>query len=137
MSRIEGWEKRLAEIVARAKAKPYQLGVHDCFSFSCEVCRSLTGRDVWQEFAGRYASTEEAIALIYSRGKNYTEAFTWAWSSPPISPKLAQRGDIVARTGEDGYMHLGVCLGLDSAYLGPEGLVMLRTIESEVAWRIE
>lgn len=135
--RIEGWEQRLHAIVTGAAHVPYVLGEHDCFSVACAVVHALTGRDLWPQFMGRYRTVEEAIALIHAHGGSYIEAFSWAWGSSPIPVKLAQRGDLVARYGDDGYMHLGVCMGANSAFLGEAGVVMMRTLDSVVAWRIE
>src|SRR6266508_3556525 len=74
--RLPGWEDRLAEAIAAARAKPYVLGEHDCFRLACAVVRALTGEDRWPQWRGRYASKREALRLIAEAGRDFTAAFS-------------------------------------------------------------
>jgi hypothetical protein len=118
-----------------ARRAPYELGVHDCFKVACEVLKALTGVERWNEFAG-YRTKEEAVALILQHGSTFELAFDVFFGSTNVAPAFAQRGDICATRGPDGEKHLGVCLGVDTAFLGPGGLVHMPTLSCLCCWKI-
>lgn len=134
--RLQGWESRLAELVERARARPYVLGEHDCFRFACGAVQALTGEDRWPEFAGKYSTRRGALALLATYGRSFEEAFTWFFRSPAVEPAWARRGDVLAFATLDGEKHLGVCLGATTAGLGEGGLLFVRTMGCSCAWRI-
>jgi hypothetical protein len=133
--RLEGWEFRLDKVIEAARARKYEIGRHDCFRVACQVLEALTGRDRWPEFDGRYSSSREALRLIAQYGSTFEAAFDWFFGSH-VEVRRARRGDIVAVKGEDGQKHLGVCLGVNSAFLAPQGLVYVPTLTGLCAWRI-
>lgn len=133
--RIEGWEARLAAIVEAARVRPYVLGEHDCFRVACEVVEALTGVDRWLEFVG-YRTKREALVLLARHGATFEAAFDWFFGAAHVDVRLARRGDIVALADETGEKHLGVCLGLNAAYLAPTGLVQVPTRQGLCAWEV-
>lgn len=134
--RIEGWEGRLWKVLEAAQARPYELGVHDCFRVACEVIEALTGRDdLWARFSG-YRTREEARAYIARYGSSFERCFDHVFGVEAQNIRLARRGDIVALQTADGEKHLAVCLGVEAACLGPEGLLRVPTLTCLCAWRV-
>jgi uncharacterized protein DUF6950 len=137
--RLEGWEGRLVAAIEAARARPYELGAWDCFRFACSCVEALTGVNRWGEFAGRYRSRRESLALIAEHGSTFEAAFDWFFSAQAVDVRAAQRGDIVAYRGPDGEKHLGVVTldGTQAALLGPEGLAFVPVLTCLCAWRVE
>lgn len=136
MLRIEGWEERLAAVVAGARRTPFAWGTHDCLSFSCQAIEALTGVDRFGEFRGRYASEGQALRLLSELGGHWEDAARWFFGAEPVNTRFARRGDICAR-GDDGAIHaLAVCVGARAAGLGPEGVVFAPLSSFSLAWRI-
>lgn len=135
MARLEGWDKRLAQVIESARDKPYQLGEHDCFRVTCQTVEALTGVNRWPDFAG-YKTVRDALALIARHGPTFERAFDRFFGSPNVDVRCARRGDIVAVAAADGQKHLGVCLGSQSAVLQSTGLQFVPTMTCLCAWRV-
>lgn len=137
--RIEGWERRLDAVIEAARAQPYQLGQHDCFTVACAAVQALTlGGDLFARWRGTYSTKDEAHAKILEHAATFTEFFSNVFGVLPSGVKLARRGDIVEYF--DGLLiekHLGVCLGERTALLGERGLIFLPTLECNLCWRID
>ena len=133
--RLEGWDTRLWPIIEAARVKPYVLGEHDCFRLACATVEALTGIDRWPEFAG-YTTRRAALAKLAAHGSNFEEAGDWFFESPSVDVRMARRGDICCIETVDGEKHLGVCLGRDTALLGPDGLTFFATLICRCVWRI-
>jgi len=140
MERIEGWESRLTAVIEAARATPYVLGEHDCFRLACRVIEALTGVDRWPEWAGRYATRRECLALLATHGHNFTEAGNWFFGAEPVSWRQARRGDILEYRElsgpQAGEAHLVVCQGERSAGLLGVGFVFVPTAACAHAWRV-
>jgi hypothetical protein len=136
--RIEDLAQRQFKVLAvlqLAQARPYQLGVHDCFRVACQVVQALTGVDRWPQFAG-YRSEREAKALLARHGRSFEAAFDWFFGRAHICTQQAIPGDICALETADGEKHLGVCLGADTVFLAPEGLVYVPTVTCLCCWKV-
>lgn len=133
--RLEGWERRLEQAIEAARARPYELGVHDCFSFACHVIQALTGVDRWPEFAG-YRTKREAMIKLAERGSSFEAAGDWFFGAPRVGVKLARRGDICCFRDALREKHLGVCLGRRTAVLQTSGLAFVETSECLCAWAV-
>lgn len=134
--RAEGWEGRLNAVIDAARATPYALGTHDCFRVACATVHALTGVDRWAEWQGRYRSRREALALIAEHGRSFEAAASAFFGEPASDVRHARRGDLVCVQTEDGEKHLGVCLGINAAVLGPDGLAFVPTMTCLCCWRI-
>lgn len=133
--RRQGWESRLADVIARGRTERYELGVSDCFSMACAAVQALTGVDLWAEWAGRYRTRREALRLLHEyAGAGFTEAFSKLFGSTPTDVRLARRGDIVEYI--DAEPHLGVCLGSAVAVREASELVYAPLLMCRHAWRI-
>lgn len=134
--RLSGWDKRLRDVVEAAEARPYSLGEWDCFRMACAVVQALTGADRWPEWQGQYRDLKSALRLLARHGSTFEAAFDWFFQVQRSTPFWARRGDICALATEDGQKHLGVCLGAETAFLGPTGLVRVPTLTCLCAWRV-
>ena len=134
--RLAGWEMRLAEIVDRFDRSAYALGSNDCFRFACETVAALTGRDLWPQFEGRYATRADAIRLIRSVDTDLRRAVEIVFGVEPVSILSAGRGDLYLFV--DAQPHLGVGLGAEVAVMLPEGLGLARIDDRrlQAAWRV-
>lgn len=137
MTRREGWERRLQDVVQAAQGQPYRLGEHDCFRFACAAVEALTGEDRWAEWAGRYITRHRALRLLHEYGGGgFTEAFNKFFGAEPVVRGLARRGDVLEYVDAAGEQHLGVCIGAEVAVLGEAGLAFVKLSQCRHAWRV-
>lgn len=130
--RRDGWEHDLHEVIEGAREAPFSWGRHDCATWVADVRRALTGIDAAARWRGTYRTAPGAMRAIRRSGaRDLAEAVTRELGGPLASPSLAQRGDIVS----DGAA-LGVCLGAEAAFLGPDGLVFRPLAVCTMAWRV-
>lgn len=137
--RLDGWDARLWAVVEAARDRPFAWGVHDCATWVADVRCALTGQDAAAAWRGSYSTARGAWRALRRRGhEGLEEAVCAVLGSCLASPLAAQRGDIVA-AGAAGNAHplaLGVCMGVQSAFLGKRGLVWLPSEENIMAWRV-
>lgn len=133
--RHEGWEKRLDQVIEAARARPYELGVHDCFRLMCRVVEALVGEDRWPAFAG-YRTKREALAKLAAHGSSFEAAGDWFFGVPRMDVKRARRGDACCFVDAVGEKHLGVCLGRDTAVLHASGVIFVDTLDCRCAWEV-
>lgn len=136
-ARLEGWEERLAAVIESARTTAYDLGRHDCWRVACAAIEALTGIDHWPEFAGKYSTKREALALIATYGPTWDKAFSRFLSVAPGSPYSARRGDLVTYEDANG-RHMGVCVGSLVAVLGEHGLTFIPITSRSVlaSWKV-
>lgn len=129
---------KLFNYINAHERKLFVWGKNDCFTFTLGWIKEATGRDVWgttkdwQEIAKDYDNEEAAMSLLeLFGGREKAEACL----GESIHISLAVAGDIVCGDLSDGET-LGICLGLDSVFLGLRGIITMRTLELEKAWRV-
>ncbi len=145
LTRIEGWEGRLAAFVAQAANTPFQWGLVDCCLTPCDGVKEITGHDPAAALRGRYKTERGAmLALRRFAGGGLiaaVEKIAADLGAPEIGTGFASRGDVVLvtdqdliRPGFDGFM--GLCLGRDVAVMTPEGLKMWPLAPGMRVWRV-
>lgn len=135
--RVPGWESRLAEVIEASRHRPFDLGAHDCFTFSCAVIETLTGVNHWQRFAG-YSTKREVRSLLVRHGSTFEAAFDRVFATAHGDRRLVRRGDIVmVEEAANGEKHLGVCAGTYIAVLGDRGLRCEALSVARCCWRID
>ena len=135
MTRVEHWERRLAEAVEAARAKPFVLGLHDCPTFAFETRMILTGGvDVAALWRGRYTTALGGARVMRRLGwASLEEMGRSLLGEQRPSVLLAGRGDIVlADTG----LGFGICTGASAVGMAPEGLVTVPLSCCQLAWPI-
>jgi hypothetical protein len=130
MTRVDHWERRLAEAVETARAKPFLWGVHDCPTFAFETRMILTGgEDIAALWRGRYTTHLGGLRVMRRLGWASLEDMGRALlGEPRATPLLAQRGDIVLT---DTGLGFGVVMGL-----APEGLAFASLTACHLAWAV-
>lgn len=105
---------------------------------SADWVLEATGKDFAAAFRGRYSTAAGAARALKRYGAGDLPATATMMLGPPLrSPMLAQRGDVVAITGADGRMALGICIGAQIAAPDPvRGLTMLPLTAAALAWRV-
>ena len=134
MSRLQGWEARLAAVIEAARTKAYAIGEHDCFRLACAAIEALTGENRWPEFAGKYASRREAMRLLARYGSNFDAAGDWFFGGTRVPMARARRGDIAKYL--DVEPHLGIVTGSQVAVLADRGLISVPLSACEHCWRV-
>lgn len=91
--RTDGWDIRLAELVAAEQAAAFAWGRHDCATLAVAVVRALTDTDIAAGVAPWFSPLSAARALRLA-GAESAETF-FATRLPAIDPASARRGDLV------------------------------------------
>lgn len=137
MTRLEGWEARLAAVIEEARGEAYVLGRHDCFRVVCRGVQALTGVDLWSAWAGTYRTRAQALRRIAEfGGGSFDDAFSRLFGVAPVAVQLARRGDVVKYLDRGGTPHLGLCNGPTVAVLEETGLAFVELSACESCWRI-
>jgi hypothetical protein len=140
--REDGWESRLALVVAAATDAPYELGRHDCFRFACACAEALTGVDLSVGFTGKYKSRLGALRLARKFAGMNAPAFmglrtaiTKLLGVADQPPRMARRGDwLLFNDGSED--HIGICVGGEIAVLAEVGLNRVRFDDCICCWAV-
>lgn len=131
--KYEDWPQRLNNLILARHAQPFAWGANDCCIFAADVVYALTGVDHAAELRGRYRSAAGAARVLRERGG--VQGIATAALGDPISPLMAQRGDVVMVPSEHGEA-LAVCIGATCVVPGPRGLATVRMSAALAAWRV-
>ena len=133
MTRRPDWPDRLEAAIEAARLRPFSWGEHDCAGFAADVVLAISGVDPMAALRGSYTTQHAAVRLM-ARGGGLANMTTAALGEP-CAMGLVGRGDVVLACTPLG-PSLGICLGVECAFVGPDGLVMLRRSRCEQGWRI-
>ncbi len=94
MTRHADWEDRLNDVVAKHQAMPGEWGKSDCWIMAMDAIEAVTGERILPHLQS-YATEAEGYKVFRKAGFKETveEALAEALGDP-ISPALAQRGDV-------------------------------------------
>lgn len=110
--RVDGWEHRLADLIADAHGLDFAYGSWDCGLFAAAAIRAVTGIDVAEAFRGQYATEAACSQVITAAGSLLVladrVAREYGWER--TRAVQAGRGDIVMGRLA-GQATLGVCVG--------------------------
>ena len=130
MKRRDDWPERLFEYMDARRSVPFAWRENDCASFACGAVYAMTG----ERLEIPAAESPEAYARLL-RDQGPLQAMVEALLGDPIAPAYAQRGDVVLLTLE-GRETLGVCVGMDIAGPGADGLALVPMACAVAAWRV-
>lgn len=133
MNRLPDWPERLAAYFDSVANRSFQLGTHDCALFARGAVHALTGVVVQSPAFGAYVDEKSARRLLAALS---FEGQVSLCLGDPMSPKFAQRGDVVMYVHEDHGDALGVCAGSTFCAPGYEHLEHRPMSEAVRAWRI-
>jgi hypothetical protein len=140
-ARPDGWEQRLAAEILAAADRPWAWGSHDCATFAARCARAvLNGPTVWDDLLGRHSTAIGALRVLRALGAAQIDEAA-DLRAARISPKAAQRGDLVAMPViENGIAApaLGICLGRDLILAAdPFGTILFPMRRAIAAWPID
>lgn len=91
--RIAGWDRRLAELVAREQRAPFAWGGHDCATLALRAVHAVTGEDLGR-IVRPWFSPVSALRSLKAAGAASAADF-FAARFAEIAPASARRGDLV------------------------------------------
>lgn len=136
LRRLDDWPARLHAYIRARHDMPFAWGSQDCCTFAISGgVEALTGVLLWPDVA-RPTTEFGATRFLVERGYRDPSGLASELLGLPLStPRLAQRGDVVAMPAENS-VTLGICVGADVAAPGPTGLVFVSLIFGQMAWRV-
>lgn len=134
--RFPDWPSRLSTYIDARRSEPFRWGANDCCTFALEgAVQAITGIDLLPGVR-RPTSARSAVLFLKARGHQDSSGLADELLGLRLSsPRLAQRGDVVAFRSDRG-VTLGVSVGSAVAAPGLHGLVFLPRLVVVMAWRI-
>ena len=100
--RLPDWPQRLDALVQSKLAQPFAWGSHDCCTWPADVVQAITGEDPIASYRGRYATEDEAEAVLTDGLEAEVAKCMAAFGAPECPPRFAQRGDwALCRVGNE------------------------------------
>ena len=119
------------------KNKTFKIGAHDCLTFTNGAWNVMHGKGFADEFIGHYENTgrkgfkKEMYKLKFTSGLDFLDS---KLKRLEIFPPL---GALVILNQESGCMAphaLGICIGINSVFVGKNDLIFIPTEEVHGAW---
>lgn len=135
--RKKDWRAQFEATIDEIKRTPFEWGVHDCGpSLAGRLVHAMTGVDLAAQYAGTYASEEEAAKIIRDAGFA-TLGDMVASMLPAIHPSQARVGDIAAIATDRPCGHgLGVVNGERIFVLTLTGIGTMALAKATMAFRV-
>lgn len=127
------WQKDLVTHFKRNLETPFKWGVFDCCLFAADCAKLICGKDPAEAYRGTYDSEIGARKALLRNHRTPAAAFGAVFQE--VSPKMAQRGDIVVFEGDFGETS-GVLWNGQVWAVGLSGLVVVNP-KILRAWRVE
>lgn len=128
------WQAELDLIIAGARRRAFEWGVHDCCTFAAACWQARTGTAALAGLA--WASEEQAAQLLASLGG--LQAAVTSRLGEPVAPLLAALGDLVLAVDPHDPQQrqvLAVCVGSYHVAPGARCLSSLPLHSALCAWR--
>lgn len=130
-----GPQSSLNQYLREVADKPFRLGRHDCLTFTNEAWRRMYGYGWADDWIGRYMSARSQDDLRAEFGfDTFEEAID---KKLKRTNHLPPRCALVMGAGETGWLTgraLGLCVGINSAFLSNSGVVYVSTADIASAW---
>ncbi|AUQ92791.1 hypothetical protein PhaeoP24_04233 (plasmid) [Phaeobacter inhibens] len=121
IKRHSQWRSNLCGFLASVSRQKFRPGSHDCALFAAGAVQAMTGADLASDYAGRYRTVAEGMALLRSQGVVDLTALVIRHFEE-IPPLKAGVGDLALVQGEGGEDALGVVQGPSIFVLQRNGL---------------
>ncbi|WP_425595623.1 DUF6950 family protein [Phaeobacter inhibens] len=121
IKRHSQWRSNLCGFLASVSRQKFRPGSHDCALFAAGAVQAMTGADLAADYAGRYRTVAEGMALLRSEGVVDLTALVIRHFEE-IPPLKAGVGDLALVQGEGGEDALGVVQGPSIFVLQRNGL---------------
>lgn len=140
MTRLEGWESRLAATLAVWRGQSFEWGRADCLQFAGAVACALTGENPAAEHAGRYR-TPLGAARRLPKGPDGRVAAMLDAHLPRRQPGFARRGDLALVAGADGDVFGGAAVAVDLTGraligFGEDGMTKTPMTAARIFWSL-
>jgi len=135
--RAQDWPLKLAAFIEESRAAPFAWGSHDCCMFVCDGVRRMTGLELHSGIP-TYGTESEAAGVLEPFGglENMVAQRCHENGFDEVNPAtFAQRGDVVL-FDNSGKPAPGICVGVEAAFAGRQGLVFHALAECRRAWRV-
>jgi len=133
-SRRPDWPSLLAAYVERFRDERFAWGWNDCLTFVLRWERIATERSRFLDAHFIYSTEQEANTLM-AMHQVYDVAEVCDLRLDRVSPKKAQRGDIIGQNLR-GQIGLAICLGNHFAYPSGQRLRFKPMQKAVCAWRV-
>ncbi|ATC25215.1 DUF6950 family protein [Caulobacter vibrioides] len=117
--------------VASHMRTPFAWGQHDCVLFAAGAVQAQTGEDPLRAYRGRWASERGAARVLKRLGGMEAAVNTVL---QPITPAMAQRGDVAGWLDARGRLQLAIVEGETLVGPGPSGQLRLPRKAMTRAW---
>ncbi|MBV9549633.1 MAG: hypothetical protein JO256_08190 [Alphaproteobacteria bacterium] len=136
MKRLPGWRTRLNDCLEDMRRRPFQWGEHDCaLGLAAPCVAAMTGIDLGAEWRGRYATADEARAVLAAAGHDDIGGLL-ASLFEEVPPAFAGHGDLATLPGENEGLSIGVVTGAAVTVLGARGLSQTSRLNILRAFRV-
>lgn len=134
-----GPHDQLIEYIKGQRNKRFEIGKHDCLTFTNGAWRSMHGRGYADDVIGEYADLGPKQFNLFMTNKFGSPCLLNAISQR-LSPagRYPKKGSLVAMKTERPYFSgyaLGISLGVTSVFIGETDVVYMPTDQVEGAWR--
>lgn len=141
---IDGWEERLNDYIDGVRNQPFEWGLHDCFTFTNEAVRAMSGEGYGDDWAGKYLTKTDKPRTLRMMQRAYgfkslTEALDGRFKR--LRGPTYPRGSIVTCEGLSEKtttgQALGISLGVVAAFVDKNGLQFIPINLCERGWKCQ
>lgn len=136
LNRKETWYTDLFDYMRSVWHTPFEWGVFDCFIFTGQVVKVITGDDYVDQVIGKYSNYDEAVELAKGFGFASPMAFILDKFTPNPSILHAQPGDLMVIRGEGQDLTLGICQGERIYMSGDTGIATVALENAKRSFRV-
>ncbi|KGJ88689.1 DUF6950 family protein [Colwellia psychrerythraea] len=124
------------KIIKDYKDKPFVWGENDCCLFAANTVLVLTGKDLAEEFRGKYHTKLGAARALKKHGFTSIEQLLTAKLGQSIAPLTATYGDVALIENHQGELAAGIVFRSSVYCVGPQGLIQLPLSNVIHVWRV-
>ena len=130
--------RKLDNFLRDYQAGPFDWKTHNCGHLASSWVLYATGREVSLGYENPETANARTVYRAVRRAAgDLPGLISQQLGSAPKGAAFARAGDILLRPTGEQRGALGICAGLKSAYLGPDGtIIYLPTLDGTMAWRL-
>ncbi len=129
------WEIDFIRFIDSIRSKPFQWGLWDCCQMCGEAVKSITGHNPVIDAFGKYGNKTGALKAIKIHWQRNLLDTLKDVLGPALPIHNAMRGDVVYTVRDDGPV-IGMCMGQQSVFVEPEGLIEYPTLKLMKVFKI-
>jgi len=132
----------MKELIIKYGTQPFgynwKEGELDCFHFTANIVRDLTGKDYLSSFREKYHSKKGAWKLIKDLGYiNIATAVSGETGILPVPTLLAKDGDIVCGKNHEKEDMIGICYNNYGFFIGNDSKILKKSLRDCIcSWSI-